>query len=249
MKTITIVNQKGGVGKTTTALALSAGLRLRGYKVLCIDLDPQRNMSYTHGAMNSAVTVLDVLTGGKSADDAITETALGDLIPSSALLSSIDKRLTGDRQEYRLRDALETMQGNYDYIVIDTPPALGTLSVNALTASDTAIITAQADVFSLQGIGDLVETMRAVQAYTNPGLSVAGILLTRHNNRANLSKDVTDMIKQTADQMGTKAFNTAIRECIALKEAQAYQSDIFTYAPKSNAAEDYTAVLDELIKD
>lgn len=135
---------------------------------------------------------------------------------------------------------------NYDYIIIDTPPALGLLTINALTASDGIIITAQADIYSLQGIGQLHETIEAVKKYCNPALHLQGILLTRYSPRAVLSRDMGEMIEATASQIKTFVYKTVIRECISLKEAQARKQDIFTYAPKSNASKDYLSFIGEL---
>jgi chromosome partitioning protein len=245
---LTIANQKGGVGKSTTAHAIGAALLHRGYSVLFVDLDAQGNLTYALGGNPGGYTSLDILTGQATAQQAIQKVT-GDLIPYSPSLSGSDMLLNKTGKEYRLQEALEPIQANYDWIVVDTPPSLGILTVNALTACKWAIIPAQADMYSLQGIGQLYSTIEAVRQYCNPDLEIRGILLTRHSNRAILSRDMATLMDDTARKLGTKLFETTIRENIAVKEAQARQQDIFTYAPKSNGSIDYAAFMDELLKD
>ena len=167
-ETIAIVNRRGGVGKTATAHAIGAGLALRGYKTLFIDLDSQCNLTFDVGAKTAPLTSMEVLSGTATAQEAIQHTQGGDIIPASPSLAVADTTLEGTGKEYRLKEALEPIAGEYDYIIIDTPPALGVLTVNALTACNSAIIPAQAEVHSLQGIGLLYEAIRAVKKYTNP---------------------------------------------------------------------------------
>lgn len=248
MEIIAISNQKGGVGKSTSANALGAGLHAKGYRVLYVDMDAQGNLSYSMGAINKALSSLEVLTGSASALEAITPTAQGDLIPASAALASADLILKDIGKEYRLREALEQVSDKYDYVILDCPPALGILTVNALTAADSVIIPTQADVFSLQGIGAMYQTIQTVRKYCNKDLSVKGLLVTRYNARAILSRDMSELLASTAAQLDTKVFKTPVRECIALKEAQAKQQSIFRYAAKSNAAEDYSALIDEILQ-
>ena len=248
MKTIAIVNRRGGVGKTCTAHAIGAGLTLRGYKTLFIDLDSQTNLTFDVGAKPGPLTSMEVLSGTATAQEAIQHTEGGDIIPASPSLAVADTAIDGTGKEYRLREALELVAGEYDYCIVDTPPALGVLTTNALTACDSAIIPAQAEVHSLQGIGLLYEAIQAVQKYTNPGIKVEGILLTRYKGRAILSKDMRANLEETASQLNTKVFEQPIRECIALQEAQAMQKDIYSYAPKSNATEDYTALIEEILR-
>lgn len=245
---IAITNQKGGVGKSTTAHALGAGLSLKGYSVLFADLDPQGNLTYSMQANTAELTAYELLTKRAAVADVIQHTPQGDIIPASAALSGADMELTATGKEYRLREAIDPLRGRYDFIVIDTPPALGTLTVNALTAADSLIIPAQADIFSLQGIGQLTATIQAVQTYCNRSLKLDGVLLTRHSGRAVLSRDMADLIKDTAEQLGTAVYRTVIREGIAIKEAQANRQSIFTYAPKSKAAADYMTFIDEYLE-
>lgn len=247
METIAVVNRRGGVGKTATAHAIGAGLARKGYKTLFVDLDSQCNLTFDVGGNPAPLTSMEVLSGTATAQEAIQHTKGGDIIPASPSLAVADTTITGTGKEYRLKEALAGL--DYDYIIIDTPPALGVLTVNALTASNSAIIPAQAEVHSIQGIGLLYEVIRAVQKYTNPALTIKGILITRYNGRAILSRDMKSNLEATAKELGTKVFTTPIRECTAIKEAQATQSDIYSYAPKSNATADYTALLNELEKE
>ena len=247
-KIVAVVNQKGGVGKSTTAAALVAGVSLRGLRALAIDLDPQGNLSHSMGAGGAELSAMDVLTGTATAADTIIQTERGNLIPSSQALTGADARITETGKEYRLKEALEPIKGNYDVIVIDTPPALGILVANALTAATGAIIPAQADTYSLQGIGLLYQTVQAIRKYCNRDLGIDGILLTRHSPRSVISRDMAAMMEDTAEQMNTRVFKSAIRECVAVKEAQAVRQDIFTYAPKSNAATDYAALISEYLQ-
>ena len=248
MNTIAIVNRRGGVGKTATAHALGAGLAHRGFNTLFIDLDSQCNLTFDVGGKSAPLTSLEVLTGTATAREAIQHTQGGDIIPASPSLATADTVLEGTGKEYRLKEAIERLAGDYDYIVIDTPPALGVLTINALTACNSCIIPAQAEVHSLQGIGLLNEAIEAVKKYTNRDLEIAGILITRYNGRAILSRDMRDTLQEIAGQLGTRVFNTPIRECIAVKEAQALQRDIYTYSPKSNATQDYNELIEELLK-
>lgn len=245
---IAVSNQKGGVGKSTTANALGAYLHHRDYKVLYVDMDAQGNLSYSMGENNRAISSLEVLTGTATAREAIVSTAQGDLIPASPALASAETMLKETGREYRLKEALEPVISDYDYIIIDTPPSIGTLTINALTACNSVIVPAQADIYSLQGIGQLVQTIQAVQKYCNKDIKIKGLLVTRYNSRAVLTKDITEMLEETATELHTTLYKAKIRECIALKEAQASQKDIFTYAPKSNATEDYTAFIKEALE-
>lgn len=242
-----IINQKGGVGKSTTALALGAGLSLKGYKVLFIDLDAQGNLSYTLRADTNKYNALGVLQRPETAKAEIQHTDQGDIIASSPALAGADTLLTETGKEYRLKEAITAISGLYDYCIIDTPPALGVLTINALTACTGAIIPAQADIFSLQGISQLNSTIQTVKRYCNPALSIIGILLTRFNGRTVIRREVAEMAEQTAQSLNSKLFKTKIRECTALVEAQAIRQTIYSHAPKSNAVADYTALLSEIL--
>jgi len=248
VKIIAVINQKGGVGKSTTAEALTAGLLLKGYTCLAIDLDAQGNLSYTAGAKTEGVpTVLEVLTGEATAREAIQHLQGGDVIAANKSLAGADAFINSTGKEYKLKEALEELQGEYQYIIIDTPPALGILTVNALTACHSIIIPAQADIYSLQGIEKLAETIKPVKKYCNPSIFIEGILLTRYSPRSVLSREVAEIAGKLADKLGTKVFKTTIREAIAVKEAQISQQSLFEYAPKAKVAEDYRAFIEELL--
>lgn len=246
---ITVINQKGGVGKSTTAQALGAGFILKGYKTLLIDLDPQSNLSYSLGVDPDKNTILEVMLKETTAKEAIQKTRDGNIISASPALSGADAIMRNTGKEYHLKEALEPLKEDYDYIIIDTPPALGILTVNALTVSTGAVIPAQADVFSLQGINQLDETIQAIKKYCNPALIIKGIVLTRYSSRTILNREVAESIDKMAQQLNTKLYKNTIREGVALREAQASQQDIFSYAPKSNVAKDYQALIDEILED
>lgn len=246
MKTISIINQKGGVSKTTTAHAIGAGLLRRGYEVLFIDLDPQGNLSYIMKANPNGYNIMGVLQRPETIGDEIQTTEQGDIIASSSALARADETITKTGKEYKLREALKHISANYDYCIIDTPPALGILTINALTASDGAIIPAQADIYSIQGILQLNETIEDVKNYCNPDLEIMGILLTRYNRRSVIRREVAEALSETAEEIGTKLYSSTIRECVSLVEAQAVRNDIFDYAPKSNATADYNALINEI---
>ena len=250
METIAIINRKGGVGKTATAQALGSGLIRKGYKVLFVDLDSQQNLTYGMEATadNNSYSSMDLLTGKATASIATHRTPQGDIIPAGEDLAGADKLITDTGKEYRLKEGLADVAGYYDYVIIDTPAALGTLTVNALTAADNIIIPVQADIYSLQGIGQLSQTIEAVKKYCNPNLYIRGILITRYNGRAIISKDMLSNFEEAAGQLNTRLYSTPIRECISMKEAQASQQNIFEYAPRSNAAKDYNAFIEEFLE-
>lgn len=247
MKVYSLVNQKGGVSKSTTAAELWAGLNARGYKCLAIDLDPQRNLSYHAGARTDGKSSFGLLTREATAAEAIQHTKTGDFIAASQALAGANKSIDETGKEYRLKEALSPLGGLYDYIVIDTPPTLGILTVNALTASDSLIIPALADVYSLQGIEELSHTISAVKTYCNKDLLISGILLTKYNPRTLLSQSMGDTMQGLAQKLGTRVFDTTIREGIAVREAQLKQMSLRDYAPNAKVTQDYDAFVDELL--
>lgn len=232
------------MGKSTTAREIGRGIALRGKSVLYVDLDPQCNLSYMKKAdfygLNTPGSY-EVLQGLSSAADAIQ----GDIIAASPALAGADATITATGKEYRLREAIGSLQ--YDYCIVDTPPSLGILTINALTACDGCIVPAQADFLSLQGIGQLHKTIEAVRKYCNPDLTIYGILLTRFSARAIITREVAVMMEEAARSLGTKVYKTRIRECTAVKEAQAMQESVLDYAPKCNAAQDYMNLIDEMM--
>ena len=233
-----ITNNKGGVGKSTTAEALADGLVIRSFKTLLIDLDPQGSLSTNF--VQSHATTYEVMTKQANIMDAVQHRKdRADILTSSKSLARLTAELVDTGKEYRLREVLAPALPCYDYIIVDTPPALSVLTVNALTAASSLIIPAQADIYSLQGIGQLMESVDAIRTYTNPVLKLMGILLTRHNARSILSRDMADLAQLTAEKIETFLYKTVIRESVTVKEAQANRQSLYEYAPKSNPALDY----------
>lgn len=249
-KVIAFSNQKGGVGKTTTTCAIAAGLTQRGYSVLCVDLDPQSNLSFSAGAMaDECATIYEVLKGEVKALFAIQRTEMFDIISSNILLSGIDLEFTQKGREFLLKEALAPIVHKYDYILIDTPPALSILTVNAFTAADGIIIPMNGDIFSLQGLSQLHETVKRVKLYCNKDLEIKGIVLTKFDNRTLLSREVLGTAELVAKQIDTKVFSTTIRMSISIIEAQTNQANIYEYAPKNGAVCDYRSLVSEIIKE
>ena len=247
---ITIANQKGGVGKTTTALELGEVLLEKGFKVLFIDADKQCNLTATLKAQATNSGTYSILANKEPAKDVIQEIEGHSVIAASKALANIDMLLAdATGREYRLKESLEGIRGMFDFIIIDTPPSLSSTTVNALTATDYLIITNNADIYSLTGTADLYAVVQTVKKYTNKALTIGGILLTRYNGRSTISKDIKDMLEDTAKQYGTKVYSTVIRECVAIRESQTLKENLLEYAPKSNAAADYRALAEEIIAD
>jgi len=243
---IAIALQKGGTGKSSTASALGAYLSGQGKDVLYVDLDPQGSLTYTLGADSIEPTVFEVLTRAYTAGQSLQAINDYDILASSPALAGADELIAGLGKEYRLKEALEELTGNYDYIIIDTPPALGILTINALTAADYLLMPAQADAYSLRGINQLLQTVETVKKYANPALTVLGIVLTRYSARTTLAQEVADVLQASAEGQGLRLLNARIREATAIREAQAYRRSIFEHAPKSNVAADYEALAQEV---
>ncbi len=247
-RVIAVSNQKGGVGKTTTTAALAAALCKRGRRVLAVDLDPQGNLSFSMAAENEGVpTSFEVMRGETPARYAIQRTNVCHLIPANILLSSAELEFTGQGREYLLRTALRPLADEYDYILIDTPPALSVLTVNAFTAADRLIIPMLSDIFSLQGITHLYDTVSHVQKYCNPGLQYGGILLTRFAPRTNLAAEVRGTAEMISSELEIPLFHTCIRSSVAVTEAQALQRNIMEYSPRNIAMKDYLSLADEIL--
>lgn len=246
---IAIGNQKGGIGKSTTTQAIGAYYSLKGYKTLLIDLDPQSNLTIATGASREDVLTTyellnkDIRADVKKAIQPIRDNL--DIIPASNKLSEIADHLPKIGRYDVLKKALEPIISEYKVIVLDTPPALSDLTLNAFMVAQKVVVPAQADLFSLEAIKELSGTIEAVRDY-NQELEVAGILLTRYQPRSILTQELTELIEDTAKSLNTKVFKRAIREAVAIKEAQAMHQDIFTYAPKSKVAGDYEAFIKEL---
>ena len=234
MMTLAIANQKGGSGKSTTAAALAQAAAHRGRRVLAVDIDPQGNLSYFLAADVTRPGALEVLEGAPAAD-AIQATAGGlDVIPASWNLQAIS---SGKGSARRLKAALEPIAGNYDLIIIDTPPTAGELQYNALMAADSLIIPLQADIVGLQGLYQMADTARQIQQ-SNPALTIKGYVLTRSGGRSTLARQMAETIEARAQEMGIP-FLKAVREAVAIREAQALQRSLYEYAPRSKPAADY----------
>lgn len=247
-KVIAVTNQKGGVGKTTTCSALCGGLSAMGYKVLAVDLDPQGNLSFSLGVeVEDNFTIYDVMKGNCDIGDAIISGETCDVVPSNILLSGLELEMTGVGREYVLREQLGDVAKKYDYIILDTPPALSVLTINAYTASDELVIPMLCEILSLQGIAQLKQTIFAVKRYYNKALCVRGILLNKYNPRYTLTKEVEELAELIAQQLDTSIFKTKIGACVSIAEAPAHGESVITYAPKCRATAEYKAFIKELI--
>lgn len=247
---VAVANQKGGVGKTTTAQALAAGLSEKGFKVLGIDLDPQGNFSTACGAENYNVqTVYEVMKGNSGIRDAIQHMKGGyDIVPANIMLAGAEQELSQTGKEHRLKEAVAPVTGEYDFIVIDTPPSLGVLTANAFTCATDILIPTTAGIFATAGISQLNETVTSVQKYCNPEVKIRGILFTKFNPRANISRQIKELAQQLSEYISAPIYKTYIRSAVAVEEAQANRTDIFDYAEKSTVAEDYKNFIDEFLK-
>jgi len=246
---IAIANQKGGVGKTTTAINLSAALAMRGRRTLLVDLDPQANSSLTYLDVRSLQhSMFDVLSDGFKLADIVTPTAVPnlDLAPARLGLAKLESKLVGEIDgHFRLRDRLEPLGEAYEFVVIDTPPALGLITVNALVAATHLIVPVQSSYFALEGTDDLLETVAKIRARPNPNLKLLGAVITLYDKRTTLARDVQ---KAIADVFGDRVFRTTISKSIRLEESPAHKESIFTFAPQSSGAYEYYRLCEEVIE-
>lgn len=245
---IALANQKGGVGKTTTSINLGAALAQAGKRVLLVDIDPQGNATSGLGVDKSTLTmdVYDVLIQEATVRDVVVATDNMDLVPATIQLSDSEVQLVNiPEREYRLKKALEAVQGEYDYILIDNPPSLGLLTINSFTAANSVLIPVQTEFYALEGLGQLINTVELVRQQFNPELEIGGILLTMYDGRTNLAKQVSQEVRS---YFKDRVYQTVIPRTVRLSEAPSYGQAIIDFDPRSLGARVYTELAQEVLK-
>lgn len=249
MKVITICHHKGGVAKSTTAAALGHGISVMQKKsrVLLIDADPQGTLTKSvYGIKQTVPGLYSVIMGEKDWKSVIMHTESGDIVPYEKKTGSLDAELISDPgKDYKLRESLEELEG-YSHVIIDTSPYLNLANIQALTASDIVIIPVCADPECVDSLPETLKTIRTVQKYSNKTLTIGGAVMTLYDGRANVVKQYADLIEDVCKKNEVRLLKTKVRTCAAIKEAHAMKENLFTYAPKSNAVADYTAIIKEL---
>ena len=248
-KTIAIANQKGGVGKTTTSINLSASLAAKGKKILVIDTDPQGNTTSGFGIEKNELenTVYELMLSECSIKECILNNVIDgvSIIPSNVNLAAAEIELIGiDRKEYILKREVEWIKDSYDYIIIDCPPSLSMLTINAMTTADTVLVPIQCEYYALEGLSQLIHTINLVKERLNSDLDIEGVVFTMYDSRTNLSTQVVENVKNNLSQ---RVFKTLIPRNIRLAEAPSYGMPINAYDPKSAGAEAYMQLADEII--
>jgi chromosome partitioning protein len=247
---IAVTNQKGGVGKTTTAINISAALAFMGKTTLLVDTDPQANstISAVSDPAKYEKSLYDVMIESSNVDEIIAQSTIPgmDVAVSKISMAKLEPALLGAiDSHYRLKDVLSHVKNKYDCIIIDTPPTLGMITLNALVASDFILIPIQSSYLCLEGTDDLLETIEKVKKVANPNLSIIGVLVTLHDKRTNIAKDVLARIKKV---FGRQVFREVISKSVKLEESPAYKESIFTFAPNSVGAIQYKNVVKELLR-